>query len=333
MSFTFKPATRDKIGLLFAVAGASGSGKTYSALRLAKGIANGTGKIAVIDTEAGRAKHYADKFNFLHGDFEPPFTPERYVEAVRAAEEAGATVIVIDSMSHEWNGEGGLSDIAEEQARKMATGRDGKLQEWKIEAMTGPSWAKPKIRHKRMMSRLIQTRTHVIFCLRAEDKVKFQKVKDPNGYEKTQIIPVGWKPVCEKGFMFEMSGSLTLSPDRPGAVNYELDRKLNADLLKIFQDGQAITEDHGRALKLWAETGEHERPPLDKAKDGARELIERIEDATSMADVQAIAGDAQVKKQRDWLAKNRPELASQVQDALDKAADTFAPPVFTEAAE
>jgi RecA/RadA recombinase len=112
MSFSLRPAVREKIGLLFGIAGASGSGKTYSALTLARGIANGTGRIAVIDTEAGRALHYAPPpsakadgvktFDFLHLDFQPPFTPERYIEAIRACEEAGATVIVIDSMSHEW---------------------------------------------------------------------------------------------------------------------------------------------------------------------------------------------------------------------------------------
>lgn len=93
MTFTLRPAVREKIGLLFAVAGASGSGKTFSALLLARGIANGTGKIAVIDTEAGRALHYAPKpgeqadhtkgtFNFMHLDFQPPFAPERYIEAI-----------------------------------------------------------------------------------------------------------------------------------------------------------------------------------------------------------------------------------------------------------
>ena len=164
MSFTLRPAVREKIGLLFGVAGASGSGKTFSALLLAKGIANGTGRIAVIDTEAGRALHYAPKsgakadaaagtFDFLHLDFQPPFTPERYIEAIRACEEAGATVIVIDSMSHEWAGEGGCADMQAAEAERMATNRStGKVDEWKIETMTAPAWKKPKQRHQRMMA-------------------------------------------------------------------------------------------------------------------------------------------------------------------------------------
>ena len=155
MAFTIRPAVREKIGLLFGIAGASGSGKTFCALTLAKGIANGTGKIAVIDTEAGRALHYAPKpgislekqpgaFEFLHLDFGPPFTPERYVEAIQACEEAGATVIVIDSMSHEWNGEGGCSEMAEQAAIAAATNERGEVNLKRVEAMTGPSWKKPQ---------------------------------------------------------------------------------------------------------------------------------------------------------------------------------------------
>lgn len=325
MSFTFKPATRDKIGLLFALAGASGSGKTYSALRLARGIANGSGKIAVIDTEAGRAKHYADKFDFLHGDFEPPFTPERYIEAIRAAEEAGASVIVIDSMSHEWAGEGGCADIQAAEAERMATDRSGNVQAWKIEAMTAPAWKKPKIRHKRMVSRLLQCRSHLIFCLRAEEKIRFEE-QIVDGKKRTNIVPLGFMPICEKGFMFEMSGSMTMHPDTPGAVRHDLTRKLNDDLLRIFRDGDAITEDHGAALRAWAESGENARPAQDKAAEAARVLIERIQDAESRADFEAIEADEKAQKQMEWMERNRPELLRQVQDALnDQRARFFAP--------
>ena len=204
MSFTLRPAVREKIGLLFGVAGASGSGKTFSALTLARGIANGSGKIAVVDTEAGRSLHYAPKpgvllaeqpnaFEFLHLDFQPPFTPERYIEAIQACEAAGATVIVIDSMSHEWNGEGGCADMQAVEAERMAGGNVAR-----IEAMTAPAWKKPKMRHKRMMARLIQCRTHLIFCFRAEEKIKIVGGK---------VTPVGFMPICEKAMMFEMSGS------------------------------------------------------------------------------------------------------------------------------
>jgi len=77
-AFDFKPAIRENVSLLIALAGASGSGKTYSALRLAKGLAP-TGKIAFIDTEARRGLHYADQFDFMHADMRPPFRPENFL--------------------------------------------------------------------------------------------------------------------------------------------------------------------------------------------------------------------------------------------------------------
>src|SRR6185312_8498441 len=88
MTFHFAPAVRDQVSLLIALAGASGSGKTFSALRIAKGMAP-SGKIAFIDTEARRGLHYAEQFDFLHTDMRPPFRPERFIEAIRAAESVG----------------------------------------------------------------------------------------------------------------------------------------------------------------------------------------------------------------------------------------------------
>lgn len=325
MSFTFRPATRDRIGLLLALAGASGSGKTFSALRIAKGLANGTGRVAVIDTEAGRAKHYADRFDFLHGDFEPPFTPERYVEAIRAAEEAGATVIVIDSMSHEWNGEGGCADIQAAEAERMATDKDGNVVPWKLEAMTAPAWKKPKIRHKRMVSRLLQCRAHLIFCLRAEEKVKFVE-EMVNGRKRTNIVPQGFMPICEKGFMFEMSGSMTLHPETPGCPRTDLQHKLNDELRAIFRDGAPITEEHGEMLRQWAERGADTRPdPAEqRVLDGVRDLVERIEDCRTVAALTAIFSDAEVRKRRDWLAANRPQPSKLLEAAIEAAQERLA---------
>lgn len=323
MTFTFRPAVREKIGLLFALAGPSGSGKTFTAMMLARGIANGTGRIAVIDTEAGRALHYAPKageaadgirtFDFLHLDFPAPFTPERYVEAIRAAEEAGATVIVIDSMSHEWAGEGGCSDIQAAEAEKLATDRNtGQVAEWKIDAMTAPAWKKPKMRHARMMARLIQTRSHLIFCLRAQEKIKI--VKKTNG-PGTEIVPIGFQPICEKAFMFEMSGSFMLHPERPGAPDYSMPHKLNADLQTIFRDGERVGDDAGKRLRQWAEAGVDRQPP-DKAAVVARDLIEQFDDAESGPALFAIIDDATVQKQRAWLKDKRPELSQDVEAAV-----------------
>lgn len=331
MNFTLRPAIREKIGLLFGISGASGSGKTVSALMLAKGIANGTGRIAVIDTEAGRALHYAPKpgekadaskgtFDFLHLDFAAPFTPERYIEAIRACEAEGATVIVIDSMSHEWAGEGGCSDIQAAEAERMAT-FDGKLNVARMEAMTAPAWKLPKRRHQRMMARLIQTRTHLIFCLRAQEKIKIVKVMK-NGKERSEVVPVGFQPICEKSFMFELSGSMMMHPERPGCPDYDLPRKLNDDLQSILPHGHIVGDEAGKRLRLWAETGE-DRKPEDRVAAGVRDLIERIQDAPTQDALMAIDTDPEVVRQRAYLRKNRPDLEARVAETFTAALDLF----------
>ena len=326
MSFEYRPAVREKIGALFGLAGASGSGKTRTALHLAKGMANGTGQIAVIDTEAGRALHYAPRpgeksdsskgtFDFFHIDFQPPFEPERYVEAIRFAESNGATVIVIDSTSHEWAGEGGCSDIQAIEAERMARRAAGENGNWEaqIERMTAPAWKKPKLRHKRMVSRLLQSRAHLIFCLRAEEKIKIVGGK---------VVPVGFQPICEKSFPFELTGSFMLHPNRPGCPDYDLPRKLNDDLQAIFPHGEIVGDEAGKRLRLWAETGV-DRPSADRVAIGVMDLVARIEDAGTKAEIEAIAADENVQKQRAYLAKNRPELAQTVDAAFRTALAVF----------
>lgn len=324
MTFTIRPAVREKIGLLFAVAGPSGSGKTFTAMVLGSALVAdaGAGKLGVIDTESGRALHYAPRpgekpdnvrtFDFLHLDLQPPFSPERYVEALRALEAAGATVIVVDSMSHEWAGEGGCSDIQMMEAEKMATNREtGQVDEWRIDAVTAPAWKKPKLRHQRMMARLIQTRSHLIFCLRAQEKVKIQKKTTGKG---TEIIPIGFQPICEKAFMFEMSGSFMLHPERPGAPDYSMPHKLNDELQRIFPDGHVVRAEAGARLRAWAESGK-DRPPPDRIAEGARALVERIQDVKPL-DLKALLAEPDVVKQRTWLKTNRDDLSKQVEDAI-----------------
>lgn len=236
MSFTFAPAKREHVSLLIALAGASGSGKTFSALRLANGMAP-NGKIAFIDTEARRGLHYADQFQFIHADMRPPFRPERFVEGIRAAEAAGADVVVIDSFSMEYDGEGGIIDWADELER----GGTKSPGNWKV----------PKGAHKKLMNALLQCRASIIFCLRADEKIRIGK--DERG--RTVVEPLGWMPICEKRFIFEMTASFTLTPDRPGIPNFNLPHKLQSQHRAMFSDRVPIGEDAGKALAEWARGG------------------------------------------------------------------------------
>jgi hypothetical protein len=235
MTFAFAPARREQVSLLIALAGASGSGKTFSALRLAKGLAP-TGKIMFIDTEARRGLHYAEQFDFMHADMRPPFRPAAFIEGIRAAEQAGAEVVIIDSFSHEYDGEGGIMDWADELER----GGTKSPGNWKV----------PKGAHKKLMNALLQCRASIIFCLRADEKIKIAR---ENG--KTVVEPLGWMPICEKRFMFEMTASFTLTPDRPGIPNFDLPHKLQSQHRAMFSDRSPIGEDSGRALAEWAAGG------------------------------------------------------------------------------
>lgn len=235
MTFSFKPAVREQVSLLVALAGASGSGKTMSALRLAQGMAP-TGKIAFIDTEARRGLHYADKFTFMHADMKPPFRPERFTEGVDAAVAAGAEVVVIDSFSLEYDGVGGIMEWADELAEK---------------GVKSPgNWKEPKLAHRKMMNSLLQCRASLIFCLRADEKIEI--VRDGG---KTQVRPLGWMPICEKRFAYEMTASFTLTPDAPGRVNTHLPHKLQEQHRPMFPEGEFITEQSGRLLAEWAAGG------------------------------------------------------------------------------
>lgn len=261
MSFTFAPARRENVGLLIALAGASGSGKTYSALRLAKGMSP-AGKIAFIDTEARRGLHYADDFTFQHADMKPQFRPLRFIEGIRAAEEAGAEVVIIDSFSHEYDGEGGIIDWADELAegtpkpgienpRKQNSTSDW-WRDWEVKPMPSPgNWKEPKAAHKKLMNALLQCRATVIFCLRAEEKIEI--IKDDRG--KTQVRQLGWMPICEKRFMYEMTASFTLTPDAPGKPQFNLPHKLQQQHRAFFPANQPIDEQAGRALAEWARGG------------------------------------------------------------------------------
>lgn len=235
MSFSFAPAVREQVSLLIALAGASGSGKTYSALRLAKGMSP-NGKIAFIDTEARRGLHYAEEFKFIHADMRPPFRPAAFIEGIQAAEAAGAEVVVIDSFSMEYDGEGGIMDWADE----LEAGGTKSPGNWKV----------PKAAHKKLMNALLQCRASIIFCLRADEKIKIDR---QNG--KTVVLPLGWMPICEKRFMFEMTASFTLTPDNPGIPNFNLPHKLQRQHRGMFSDTQPIGEESGRALAAWAAGG------------------------------------------------------------------------------
>ena len=260
---TFRKAVRENVGWIIGIAGPSGSGKTFSAMRLAAGMSGGK-RFAVVDTEAGRAKHYADRFDFDHADLKPPFNPMAYADAISTADEAGYPVIVVDSFSHEHAGDGGLLDWHEDELERMA-GQDYKRRE----SCKMAAWIKPKTAHKRLVSRLLQVRAHLILCFRAEQKIEI--VRTTNGTEiQPKKIASGfsdWIPICEKNILYELTASFLLTPEQPGVPK---PIKLEAQHRTVISLNSPLDEQAGRKLAEWAKGGDRQpESPLKELEEAA----------------------------------------------------------------
>lgn len=274
-AYTFRPAKREGVSLLIGLAGGTGSGKTFTAMELAEGIC-GTDPFAVIDTENGRASHYADRFRFDVAELRPPFRPDAYAEAILAADAAGYKAIVVDSMSHVWAGDGGVLDWQEEELDRMA-GSDWK----KREAVKMAAWIKPKMSHKHMVQKLLQVKAHLILCFRAEEKVEMVK-RDG----KMAIVPKvtltgldGWVPICEKALPFELTASFLLTPDRPG---YPKPIKLQEQHKSLFPLDRPINAESGRLVAQWAAGG---GPSVSPVKTRSKFNVQTTLDAFQALDV------------------------------------------------
>lgn len=248
MPFDFQPAVRTNTAIIIALAGASGSGKTKSALELAVGLAGADGKILLIDTEGRRALHYADEYRFYHHEWRPPFTPAALGEMLREADRQKFAAVIVDSMSDEHEGEGGLCDMAEAELAKQGSNKN-----------SAAAWARPKAQHKREIVRwLRQARCHVIFCLRADEKVRFEKA-ERNGKEVTVVVPIGWQPIAEKRLLYDVTTSLLFKPDA-GRAGMPEAIKLYDKHAPFFPADKRVSREAGRALAAWC-AGGAPRPP------------------------------------------------------------------------
>lgn len=250
-TFIDKLATRERVPLLLGLFGPSGSGKTFSALELATGIQQVTGgDIHVIDTEARRALHYADRFTFRHIQFDAPFASLDYVDAIEHSVGKGAGVVIVDSMSHEHEGPGGYLELAESELERMAGSDWGKRQACKL-----ASFIKPSQQRRAMINRILQLNANFIFCFRAKDKVKPEK----NNQGKTVIENLGFMPIAGMELVFEMTACCLLGPRSGGIPTWETDfsgekmvMKLPVQFEKLLTDGKPLSPATGRLLAEWA---------------------------------------------------------------------------------
>lgn len=240
---TFRPAVRGDSSVMLGIAGPSRSGKTYSALRVATGMAQG-GPIFLIDTESRRALQYADRFAFLHSDMAAPFASERYMKQILAARDAKAAVIIVDSASHEHEGPGGILEQHEAKLQKMAGNDYAKRDKLKFTA-----WIEPKAAHNRYVNTILQVNVHMIFCFRAKDKLELRKGDDG----KIVPTPVGWTPICTDRFEYEMTSMLLLPEGARGVPDLNAKASgLREPIDRMIKPGQVLDEAFGKRLAEWA---------------------------------------------------------------------------------
>lgn len=260
MSRTFESAlaVRARVPLWIGLVGSSGSGKTMSALRLATGMSKVYGDgVFLIDTEARRSAHYAPDFRFTIVDFKAPFGPLDYLAAIEHCAARGAKTIIIDSMSHEWEGAGGVLESHDTECERL-------MASWKKprDKVQMAAWQRPKAEHRRLLSAMLQMGINFITCYRAREKLKIIEGRPP--------IPLGWQPVASDDFVYEATVNMLLYPGSNGVPSWHPEEmgeravvKLPSHFRGFFEEKRALDEATGEALARWA-AGDAPAPPVGK---------------------------------------------------------------------
>lgn len=230
MAIGFQKAKREQVWLKVLLSGASGCGKSYSALKLATGIAKECGSsIAYIGTEGSRNKYYADEFDYDLLELEEPFECEKYIEAIDSAVEAGYKVLIIDSMTHEWKW---LNDVHDKMPGNSFT-----------------NWGKLKPRHNKFMDKVLNSPIHVIATARGKDD---WVLEEKNGKQVPKKVGMGQQQ--DKDISYEYTVSLMIAQDTHVA-------SADKDNTHLF-DGrfEVLTEKDGVRLYEWANKGDKPEP-------------------------------------------------------------------------
>lgn len=229
----FKDASRKDIKLKIGVEGLSGAGKTWSSLAIAKGLQAGDMRsVAFAQTEAGRAQCYLDAYpGFKVLEIPPPYSPNRFIEVIEAAEKAGFRVLIIDSLSDEWAGQGGSLDMhaaASEVTKNSFT-----------------AWKKISPQHEALFNKILASPMHILCTFKKKSDYIMEEI-EKNGRKIQQPKKVGTAPIAREGteYRFMLQLDIDLETHMARAV------KDNTGIL----DGKPafkITEDTGKMLREW----------------------------------------------------------------------------------
>jgi hypothetical protein len=234
-----KKATRSKVKIRLNISAPSGAGKTYSALRMAKGLCGDWEKVAVIDTENESASLYSNLGGFNTIGLTAPYTPEKYIQAIEICEKAGMEVIILDSTTHEWN------CVIEENEL---------LAQAKFRGNTWSAWSVTTPRHDRFVNKVLQSTAHIITCTRS-------KMETVMGEDK-KVKKVGMKDQQREGWEYELTVSLNIDRDTHLAIP-------SKDRTELFEGKNPflITEATGEEIRSWCETGATMKSAADKLRE------------------------------------------------------------------
>ena len=291
----FRKAERRKAKLRLALTGPAGSGKTYGALLIAQGLG---GRIAMIDTENGSGDLYADICDYDIQTLTAPYSIQKYLEAIHEAEAAGYDILIIDSLSHAWSGQGGLLDMHTQLTNSMKSGNSyaawGKITPWQ----------------NRLIETMLSSSCHIISTMRSKtDYAMFQTDKG-----RTEIRKVGLAPVQRDGMDYEftivfdlsMEHSVTVSKDRTGLFDRQ-----------VFE----ITPYTGKMLRQWLDSGADVKPDANELRSTINRLyrgyLELFNNDSSAAQ-SAMQTVTDGRASREWTQEDMKNLSNDLALRMQK---------------
>lgn len=270
----FQKATRQQSKLRLCISGPSGAGKTTGALTLAEAI-KADGRIAVIDTENGSASLYADKYDFDVLNMQPPYNPSAFVKAIESAEQAGYTVIIVDSATHEWEGAGGCLEMNEKTAQT------------KFKGNTWSAWSETTKEHQKFINAIVHSSAHIICTARS---------KTETAQEGKRIMRLGTKLVQRDNFEYEF----TVALDLVHSGHYATALKDRTGLFVGTEE--PITKETGGKLLDWLNNGKSQKEIFDSHLKDVKDAqnMQELQDAYS-AGYQSIKGFGDVDMVADFV--------------------------------
>lgn len=306
----FKKATKEKKKLRLAIDGPSGAGKTYSALAIASGLGQ---RIALIDSERGSARMYADDFAFDVVELEDHH-PANYIKAITAADQMGYEVLIIDSLSHAWSGKNGALELVDKATKAQASQRNDGQEEKKGNSFT--AWRTVTPVHNSLVDAILSSKCHVICTMRVKTAYIMETVGRSSVPKK-----VGVEPIQRDGVEYEF--------DVVADINHAHELIVSKTRITSI-DGEVILKPDmlfGQRLRAWLESGAvpAPRPTVPRQETveqmgdiSQREQLQRTDVEEPLEDPDKLIGEegynamlTELGKKHDdvynWFIKHHPE--------------------------